>query len=308
MASPPKSPPDLRIVDARTGRISIPWLRWFEQTANIVRTAVTGVISGTAGNVVKIATGGALEDTGFAASSVGIKGAIDHGSHLIGLGDDDHTQYALLGGRSGGQSLRGSTAANENLTLESTAHATKGDVLCKDRFRLDTNGYAWIDVNLGSTSLGTGASAPGIVVLTGGIYTLGFDGIATMEQVFGTVELPHEWVEGTDIYPHIHWIPATAAAGNVKWQLEYTWTALNDAELASTTISVTQATPGAVSNVRADFPAISGVGKMINSQFTFRLFRDPTDAADTYGADALTKTFGLHLQVNTHGSRTQGAK
>jgi hypothetical protein len=39
---------------------------------------------------------------------------------------DDHTAYFRLAGRSGGQNARGGTAAGENLTLQSTAHATKG--------------------------------------------------------------------------------------------------------------------------------------------------------------------------------------
>ena len=38
---------------------------------------------------------------------------------------DTFTQYALLAGRAGGQNLRGGTAASENLTLDSTANATK---------------------------------------------------------------------------------------------------------------------------------------------------------------------------------------
>jgi len=52
----------------------------------------------------------------------------DHGG-LSGLADDDHGQYALLAGRSGGQTLTGGTAASNNLTLESTSNATKGDIL-----------------------------------------------------------------------------------------------------------------------------------------------------------------------------------
>ena len=51
----------------------------------------------------------------------------DHGE-LTGLGDDDHTQYALLAGRAAGQTLVGGTAASENLILDSTANATKGVV------------------------------------------------------------------------------------------------------------------------------------------------------------------------------------
>lgn len=59
--------------------------------------------------------------------SVGGSGTTDHGL-LTGLGDDDHTQYALLAGRAGGQSLIGGTASGEDLTLESTANATKGSI------------------------------------------------------------------------------------------------------------------------------------------------------------------------------------
>lgn len=47
---------------------------------------------------------------------------------IDGLGDDDHTQYALLAGRAGGQTLTGGTAAGDDLTLESTSHGTKGNV------------------------------------------------------------------------------------------------------------------------------------------------------------------------------------
>ena len=52
---------------------------------------------------------------------------LDHGD-LSGLADDDHTQYALLAGRSGGQTLIGGTDSGNDLTLKSTSHATKGDI------------------------------------------------------------------------------------------------------------------------------------------------------------------------------------
>lgn len=51
---------------------------------------------------------------------------IDHGSELAGLTDDDHTQYALLAGRSGGQTLIGGTAAADDLTLRATAGVGAG--------------------------------------------------------------------------------------------------------------------------------------------------------------------------------------
>lgn len=52
----------------------------------------------------------------------------DHGGQ-DGLLDDDHTQYALLAGRATGQTLIGGTASGDDLTLQSTSHATRGNIL-----------------------------------------------------------------------------------------------------------------------------------------------------------------------------------
>jgi len=60
-------------------------------------------------------------------------GTAAHGS-LSGLSNDDHTQYGLLAGRSGGQTLKGGTDSGDDLTLESTSNATKGDVISSDSF------------------------------------------------------------------------------------------------------------------------------------------------------------------------------
>ncbi len=74
-------------------------------------------------------------------------GVTDHGT-LGGLGDDDHTQYALLAGRTTGQNLRGGTAANANLTLESTSDSTKGFVLLQPN-----GGYVGIGVATPTSTL-----------------------------------------------------------------------------------------------------------------------------------------------------------
>jgi hypothetical protein len=45
--------------------------------------------------------------------------------------NDDHTQYAHLSGRTGGQGLYGGISPSENLTLDSTTSATKGRVITR---------------------------------------------------------------------------------------------------------------------------------------------------------------------------------
>lgn len=65
-------------------------------------------------------------------------GVTDHGL-LLGLGDDDHSIYALLAGRAGGQTLKGGAAASENLTLQSTVDAVRGYVRAQDDLQLLSN-------------------------------------------------------------------------------------------------------------------------------------------------------------------------
>lgn len=56
----------------------------------------------------------------------------DHGG-LSGLSDDDHSQYALLAGRAGGQTLIGGINSTNSLTLRSTSHVTKGVIWVDSR-------------------------------------------------------------------------------------------------------------------------------------------------------------------------------
>ena len=76
-------------------------------------------------------------------------GTLDH-SGLANLSADSHSQYPLLAGRAGGQTLRGGTAGGESLTLQSTAHATKGKLL------FGTSAYDEMNNRLG---INTGAAS-----------------------------------------------------------------------------------------------------------------------------------------------------
>jgi hypothetical protein len=71
-------------------------------------------------------------------------------------GDAGHTQFAMLAGRAGGQTVQGGTASGEDLVLESTAHATKGEVQTKDNLVPFTDASysgSWSGTDLGSSSL-----------------------------------------------------------------------------------------------------------------------------------------------------------
>jgi hypothetical protein len=70
-------------------------------------------------------------------------------------GDSGHTQFAMLAGRAGGQTIQGGTAASENLNLESTSHATKGYIQAKDTVRAFTDATysgGWQGADIGGSS------------------------------------------------------------------------------------------------------------------------------------------------------------
>jgi hypothetical protein len=150
------------------------------------------LFDGTTGKLVKDSTytitaaGAALLDDATAAdqrTTLGLGAAAthaaswDHGSELTGLSDDDHTQYALLAGRAGGQVMTGGTASAEDFVLQSTSHATKGSVQFKDPVALqavlpaqitsDQNDYApgakslaWLSTDATRSITGFDASNP----------------------------------------------------------------------------------------------------------------------------------------------------
>lgn len=163
----------------------------------------------------------------------------------------------------------------------------------------------WCDFNFGVNALARGGSAPDLITVgSTAIEVLGFDGINTTEEVSVVLEMDHMWKEGSTIYPHVHWLPTTDDAGDVKWQLEYVVVQDNDVMGASTTISILQAAGGvAWTQKRANFPSVNLAGFLIGAQFYARFFRDPTDGDDDYGADAAVATFGLHIEQDTTGSR-----
>ena len=168
----------------------------------------------------------------------------------------------------------------------------------------------WIDFNFGVNALTRGSAAPNLINLSAtNIETLGFNGVNTLEQVSIVVEMNHNWKEGTIIKPHVHWYPVNGNAGNVKWNMEYAWVEMDSVVPASTTISVIQAAGGVAWQERfASLPDIDGSGFTIGSQLHIRLYRDPVDGDDTYGSDAALATFGLHVQVDTLGSRQVATK
>lgn len=137
------------------------------------------------------------------------------------------------------------------------------------------------------------------------------DGAA--EELYFVVQLPHDWDEGTNIFPHVHWVPSATSSGKVEWSLDYSWLNNEDTHSEYTTIkgdTTTRNITNLVANTQYITPLGSSVGmnasgKKISSMIICRLYRDATNgnSTDTYTGLAGTLEIDFHYLRNSMGSR-----
>ena len=164
-------------------------------------------------------------------------------------------------------------------------------------------------------SVPSGSASPDLVTLPGAtiISQWAFDGQNTAETLETQFEIMHDYKLGSLVYPHVHWSPSTADAGNVKWFIYYSIADAMGEFSAETVSSVVQAAGGLGANGRVihqivEFPALDLSNYDIGAQIRLAIRRVPGDAQDTYGADAFMHAVGIHYQSDTRGSRQRFTK
>lgn len=215
-----------------------------------------------------------------------------------------------------GQQLRNVADPTQDMDAVNRRYFGKGDnrTSFEEDGTMVANGDAttWNDINLSALSLRIGATAPTLKAINGTtIYGLAFSGTGPTEEVFGSLEILHDYKEGSTIYPHIHWFPSTTAIGNIKWNMDYMWINRGGVMTGAATLSQTVTTSGVAWQMEfTNFApsGLSGLGKTMGGRFVFRIYRNAADAVDTYGADAFISDFGLHVCSDTLGSRTVTTK
>jgi hypothetical protein len=126
-------------------------------------------------------------------------------------------------------------------------------------------------------------------------------------MAFHDLQLPHDYAEGTDIVPHIHFIPTVTGVYSGAWTMVFTGHLSaatgepKEAQLTTTaTLTGLSLTAGQMQSI--DFAAnIPGAGRKISSMATALLSLNLT-AAPGSGKLALAG-FDGHYQVDSLGSR-----
>lgn len=159
----------------------------------------------------------------------------------------------------------------------------------------------WDDLNFPFTQTKLGAlSKPDFDYTNVGLL---FPQNDATEVVYIIGQLPHGYLAGSDIKPHIHWQQTGATVPT--WKIAYKWFNNGAAVPAAfTTISATGEVFTYVSGSLAQistWPAISGTGMKESSILLIKLYRED----NTVTGDVLAFEFDIHIQKNKRGTYTE---
>ena len=124
--------------------------------------------------------------------------------------------------------------------------------------------------------------------------------------VAGIAQMPHAWLRGSEIHPHVHWSKSTSAAGGVVWEFAYsiadvggTFGAYSDWAAATDRVPDSDT---AHKHALSSFPAIDMSAFKESTCIAWKVRRNPDATADDYGAAARLWEFDIHYQVAKFGT------
>jgi len=192
-------------------------------------------------------------------------------------------------------------------STNNTSFTTDGTLI------MSGNATVWNDILPMAVDVAGGASAPSFTAYNGNLRAYEFVGAATLKDLHAGFQLPHSYKEGSDIGLHLHlYVPNDVTGGTIKFYVEYTWANFNQTGTITPTLTsgtiVRTAGAGINNNIMLSFPAITGTGKTISSILMVRIYRDPTDVADTFASSVWLKGLDLHIEQDQIGSNTETTK
>lgn len=215
------------------------------------------------------------------------------------------------------------TNATSRVNVSSDGITKIGDVTNGNDTKIEADGTlvfegsaeVWDDLRV-SLDKGSSSASLEYVFTNPGPQIWYFRNNEGLEMMSFVVQLPHSWKEGTIIYPHVHWLPKASKTGNVEWNLDYSWQNYDSTTPlvfpTFSTSTVTVAGPFTANTHRITSltggSGLNGTGKKISSILICRIWRNSSNAADTYADDAGLLSLDFHYQIDTVGSRAEYVK
>ena len=136
------------------------------------------------------------------------------------------------------------------------------------------------------------------------------------DQVAIIAQIQHNWKQGSDLRPHIHWVQNQNAVPNIlmKYRITENGGSVGSWNLVPINGSVFTYTSGTLMQIsefaHIDMSAIDSVSCIID----IKIYRDTANTsgefagADSYTGDALLKEFDFHYEKDMNGSRHEYIK
>jgi hypothetical protein len=169
------------------------------------------------------------------------------------------------------------------------------------------NAEGWKDnvvmLNLGQTG---GVAEPDFVPFIGSMNQWAFSA-STEEELYITFHIDHDYMPDSEVFPHIHWTPSSNNTGVVRWGIEISQAKGHSQEAftSTTTVYIEQEAGGTdrTHHVAEIANGILGGGALEpDTILVCRVFRDATNANDTYPDDAFGIACDLHYQTDRNST------
>lgn len=160
--------------------------------------------------------------------------------------------------------------------------------------------YFWDDVQIDSFTK-KGSADPSLKTWLSAFELYQFGGAAPNKILYFWKQLPHQWVVGTPIRPHVHWVTDSGAVGAVKWSMDYTIQNVGSVFPAAANKNNNVCVCGDTTLITnkhyiTALGEIATTGLKESAMIIGRLFRDAADTTnDTFANDALLLELDLHV-------------
>lgn len=179
-------------------------------------------------------------------------------------------------------------------------------------YRAKGNTTTWNDLRIEPTAR-TGAgigTAPSFAATPWDSLLFGYDfANSGGEYLYFNVQMPHAWLEGSDVYPHVHFAPHTTGTGQVDFVIRCSWAT----PMTGTFTTGTEYTDSynITSNsqykhlIASNATPQSMAGMALSAAAACRITRSSTD---TYAGDVSVLYIDIHHEIDSMGSDTEYSK
>lgn len=165
----------------------------------------------------------------------------------------------------------------------------------------------WRD-NIAAIDTRAGGTAPQINLYRDGIYLYEFSA-DSMNEVFASYHIDHDYKPGTMLYPHLHFTTTSTASGVVRLGFEYTYAKGHQQAKfpAATTLTLNVNVPANSDHLHfvAEMPegqGIPGTNIETDGVVLMRIFRDAGHVDDTFTGTIFGILVDLHYQTSQYAT------